>query len=57
MCITTMSWSSRKVRGATNDQGNYVEVTLRGTLLHNNLDYDGKNILQVAHGEAEPASS
>ena len=23
-------------------------------LLHNNLDYDGKNILQVAPGEAEP---
>jgi hypothetical protein len=40
-----------------NDQGNYVEVKVRGTLLHNNVDYDGKNILQVAPGEAEPGSA
>ena len=40
-----------------NDQGNFIEVKVRGTLLHNNVDYDGKNILQVAPGEAEPGSA
>ena len=40
--------------GSDTDQGNYYEVVLRGTLVHNNVDYDGKNILQVAAGEAEP---
>lgn len=40
--------------GNETDQGNYFEITVRGTLLHNNLDYDGKNILQVSAGEAEP---
>ena len=42
--------------GGPTDQGNYVEVKVRGTLLHNNLDYDGKNVLTVAKGEAEPGS-
>src|SRR5579871_423790 len=40
--------------GSTTDQGNYIHVIFRGTLLHNNVDYDGKNILTVAAGEAEP---
>jgi hypothetical protein len=39
--------------GNETDQGNYLEIILRGTLLHNNTDYDGKNILSVAAGEAE----
>jgi hypothetical protein len=43
--------------GSETDQGNYVEIVVRGTLLHNNIDYDGKNILQVAAGEAEPAAA
>jgi len=34
-----------------------VEITVRGTLLHNNVDYDGKNILQVSAGEAEPEAA
>ena len=43
--------------GSATDQGNYVEVVIRGTLVHNNVDYDGKNILQVAPGEPEPGTS
>ena len=39
--------------GSETDQGNYYEIIVRGTLLHNNLDYDGTNILQIATGEAE----
>ena len=39
--------------GSDTDQGNYYEVIIRGTLQHNNLDYDGKNILEVKAGEAE----
>jgi hypothetical protein len=40
--------------GSDTDQGNFYEITVRGTLLHNNVDYDGKNILEVKAGEAEP---
>lgn len=40
--------------GSDTDQGNYIELLIRGTLVHNNVDYDGKNILTVAAGEAEP---
>lgn len=43
--------------GSETDQGNFVEIVLRGTLLHNNMDYDGKNILQVTGGEPEPGTS
>lgn len=43
--------------GSTTDQGNYVQLIVRGTLIHNNVDYDGKNILTVAAGEAEPNPS
>lgn len=43
--------------GSETDQGNFVEIVLRGTLLHNNTDYDGKNILQVTGGEPEPGTS
>jgi hypothetical protein len=39
--------------GSETDQGNYIDILLRGTLLHSNVDYDGKNILTVAAGEAE----
>jgi len=39
--------------GNTTDQGNFIRIIVRGTLLHNNLDYDGKNILEVKAGEAE----
>ncbi|MBC8103162.1 MAG: hypothetical protein H7Z41_11300 [Cytophagales bacterium] len=42
--------------GSDTDQGNYIEIIVRGTLVHNNVDYDGKNILQIAAGEAEPAA-
>ena len=40
--------------GSATDQGNYVELVIRGTLVHNNVDYDGKNVLTVAAGAAEP---
>src|SRR5919199_5103132 len=43
--------------GSVTDQGNYIEIVVRGTLLHNNVDYDGKNILQVTAGEPEPAAA
>ncbi len=43
--------------GSETDQGNYVEIVVRGTLVHNNVDYDGQNILKVAAGEAEPDPS
>ncbi len=43
--------------GSATDQGNYIEIVVRGTLLHNNVDYDGKNILQVTAGEPEPGTS
>ena len=36
--------------------GNAVELVIRGTLVHNNVDYDGKNILTVAAGEDEPGT-
>ena len=42
--------------GSETDQGNYYEIVVRGTLLHNNVDYDGKNILTVAAGEDEPGT-
>ena len=42
--------------GSDNEQGNYIELIIRGTLLHNNVDYDGKNILLVAAGEDEPGT-
>lgn len=42
--------------GSLTDQGNWYEIVVRGVLMHNNLDYDGKNILQVAAGEAEPGA-
>lgn len=40
-------------RGTT-DQGNFIEFIVRGVIPHTNLDYDGKNILEVKPGEAEP---
>jgi hypothetical protein len=40
--------------GSNTDQGNWFEIVVRGVLLHNNVDYDGKNVLQVAAGEKEP---
>ena len=40
--------------GSQTDQGNYIEIVIRGTLVHNNVDYDGKNVMTVAAGEAEP---
>jgi hypothetical protein len=43
--------------GNETDQGNYVELTLRGTLMHTNIDYDGKNVLAVKAGEKEPESA
>lgn len=43
--------------GSDTDQGNYFEIVVRGTLLHNNVDYDGKNILSVAAGEPEKTTS
>jgi len=43
--------------GGDTDQGNFIRIIVRGTLLHNNLDYDGKNILEVKAGEAEPVTS
>jgi hypothetical protein len=46
-----------KGSGSATDQGNYFEIVVRGTLQHINVDYDGKNILQVAAGEAEPAAA
>ena len=41
--------------GSTNgtDQGNYVEVTVRGVKVQNNQDYTGDNILAVTPGEPE----
>ena len=38
------------------DQGNFIRLIVRGTLVHNNVDYDGKNILSVAAGAPEPAA-
>ena len=42
---------------SSTDQGNYIQLILRGTLQHNNVDYDGKNILSVAAGAPEPAAT
>lgn len=42
--------------GSQTDQGNYFEVTLRGTLMHTGIDYDGQNILKIAAGKPEPES-
>ena len=41
--------------GSTNgtDQGNFVEVVIRGVMVQNNQDYSGDNILAVAAGEPE----
>jgi len=43
--------------GSDTDQGNFYEIIVRGTLMHNNVDYDGKNILEVKAGEAEPTTT
>jgi hypothetical protein len=43
--------------GEDNVIGNSLEIVVRGVLLHNNVAYDGKNILTVAAGEAEPEPS
>jgi len=43
--------------GTANEQGNHVELIIRGTLMHTNVDYDGQNILKVAAGEPEPGTS
>jgi hypothetical protein len=42
--------------GSETDQGTYYEIVVRGTLLHNNLDYDGQNILKLVPGEPEPGT-
>lgn len=42
--------------GSDTDQGAHVEIVVRGTLIHNNIDYDGKNILDVVSGEPEPGA-
>lgn len=41
--------------GSTNgtDQGNFVEVVIRGVMIQNNVDYTGDNILAVQPGEPE----
>ena len=41
--------------GSTNgtDQGNFVEVIIRGVMIQNNVDYTGDNILAVQPGEPE----
>ena len=54
--IPTSSASSRPRSASSTDQGNYIQLILRGTLQHNNVDYDGKNILSVAAGAPEPAA-
>ena len=41
---------------SSTDQGNYIQLVLRGTLQHNNVDYDGKNILAVNAGAPEPGA-
>ena len=43
--------------GSATDQGTYVKVVVRGILLHTNLAYDGKNVLEVKAGKAEAATS
>ena len=43
--------------GSDTDQGTFVRIVVRGTLLHTNVDYDGKNILEVKTGKAEAATS
>lgn len=41
--------------GSTNgtDQGNFVEIVIRGVMIQNNVDYTGDNILAVQPGEPE----
>lgn len=43
--------------GGTTDQGNFVRIVVRGVLPHTGIDYDGKNILTVAAGQAEAGPS
>jgi len=43
--------------GSATDQGTHVRIVVRGVLLHTNLAYDGKNVLEVKAGKAEAATS
>ena len=59
---STRRWPRRPVEfapgsGSETDQGSFVEIVVRGTLMHTNVDYDGKNVLEVKAGKAEAATS